>query len=251
MNKFLLLGLLTIFSACQSQVREDENNLSVTAESKAEVPSPPFDQLIEGRYNVALLILNGTYNTELTAPMDIFQHTQYREGIKSMNVFTVSNTYDAVKTFEGLQVIPDFNYLDTLPPIDILVIPAAEHNLDSDLQDKALINFVRESAKHADYVCSHCDGAFVLAKTGLLDNRVSTTFPGDVQAYKEMYPHLEVEENVMFVHDGKYITSAGGAQSFEASLYLSEVLYGKEIADKLAKGLVIDWDLESIPYIKK
>ncbi|NNK35451.1 MAG: glutamine amidotransferase, partial [Eudoraea sp.] len=49
--------------------------------------------------------------------------------------------------------------------------------------------------------------------------------------------------------DGKYITSAGGARSFEAALYLCEFLYGKEIARSLAKGLVIEWELEQLPHL--
>jgi len=44
----------------------------------------------------------------------------------------------------------------------------------------------------------------------------------------------------------KGITSAGGAKSFEAALYLMEHMYGKEIAESLAGGLVIDWDLEGL-----
>ena len=84
------------------------------------------------------------------------------------------------------------------------------------------------------------------AKAGLLDNVESTTFPSDVEAYRKMFPQLSVKENVLFVHDEKYITSAGGAKSFEASLYLCEVLYGKEIAMRLAKGLVIDWDVDKL-----
>jgi transcriptional regulator GlxA family with amidase domain len=51
------------------------------------------------------------------------------------------------------------------------------------------------------------------------------------------------------VHDGKYITSVGGAKSFEAALYLCEYLYGAEIARRLAKGLVIDWDLAEVPHL--
>ena len=93
---------------------------------------------------------------------------------------------------------------------------------------------------------SHCDGAFVLAKAGLLDSVASTTFPSDIATYKTMFPHLEVKDSVLFVHDGKYITSVGGAKSFEAALYLTELLYGKKIAQSLAGGLVIDWDVDSI-----
>lgn len=207
-------------------------------------------ELDSTRYNAAFLIMDGVYNTELTAPYDIFQHTIFRDSIKSMNVFLVANTHNAITSFEGIRLLPDYNYLtDTLPPIDILVVPSAEHHLDTDLEDEKMLNFVREADKNATFVTSHCDGAFVLAKAGLLDNVASTTFPSDIPKYKEMFPHLEVHENVLFVHDGKYITSAGGAKSFEAALYLCEFLYGKSVAKRLAKGLVIDWVLEDVPHL--
>jgi len=112
------------------------------------------------------------------------------------------------------------------------------------------LEFIRKASAKAEYVTSHCDGAFVLAKAGILNGVVSTTFPSDIDAYKKMFPKLEVISDVLFVHDGKYITSAGGAKSFEASLYLAELLYGKKVAKQLAKGLVIDWDLNKIDFIK-
>lgn len=207
-------------------------------------------ELVDGRYNVAFLIMDGTFNTEFTAPFDIFQHTIFREGIKSMNVFTVAVTLDPVTTFEGVRILPDFSYRDeNLPKIDILVVPSAEHHLDTDLDNEELINFVKKTADKALYITSHCDGAFVLAKSGILDNIESTTFPGDIEKYKATFPQLTVHKDVFFVHDGRFITSAGGARSFEAALYLTEVLYGKEIAQSIAGGLVIDWNLETVPHI--
>ena len=167
-----------------------------------------------------------------------------------MNTFTVANTLNPITSFEGVRILPDFDYTqDSIPKIDILIVPSAEHHLDSDLKDTTMLNFVKRVSKDALFVTSHCDGAFVLAKTGILDNVASTTFPSDIPAYKEMFPHLNVKDSVLFVHDGKFITSAGGAKSFEAALYLCEYLYGKEIADRLASGLVIDWDLDSVPKL--
>jgi len=207
-------------------------------------------KLAKDRYNVAFLIMDGVYNTELTAPYDIFQHTIFRDSIKAMNTFLVANTLNPITSFEGIRLLPDFNYLaDNLPKIDILVVPSAEHHLDTDLEDEAMLDFVRQVDKTAQYITSHCDGAFVLAKAGILDNAVSTTFPSDIGKYKKMFPHLDVRSDVLFVHDGKYITSAGGAKSFEAALYLAEIMYGKKIAQSLAGGLVIDWQMEAVPKI--
>ena len=239
MRLFLFIPLLFLI-ACQSQSRKTEPIKDHTV------------NLDPNRYNVAFLIMDGVYNTELTAPYDIFQHTIFRDGIKAMNTFMVADTKDPVTSFEGIRLLPDFNYLkDSLPHIDILVVPSAEHHLDTDLENKQLIDWVRTTAEKATYVTSHCDGAFVLAKAGLLDNVASTTFPSDIDAYKKMFPELEVISDVLFVHDGKYITSAGGAKSFEAALYLTEHMYGDSIARSLAGGLVIDWDLNEVPHLIK
>ncbi|MGB3588673.1 MAG: DJ-1/PfpI family protein, partial [Tunicatimonas sp.] len=140
-----------------------------TQPATAENTSASTDTL-QNAYNVALLIMNGVYNTELTAPYDIFQHTIFREEIKPMRVFTVANTTEIVTTFEGMRILPDYNYLqDEFPAIDILVVPSAEHHLDTDLEDEAMLEFVRKAAENAQFVTSHCDGAFVLAKAGILN----------------------------------------------------------------------------------
>jgi len=238
---YILFALL--FISCNSFEKKDEKIVELKTEKV-------FPKLEPNRYNVAFLIMDGTYNTELTAPFDIFQHTIFRDSIKPMNVFTVANTDNAITTFEGMRIIPDFNYVnDSLPKIDILVVPSAEHHLDTDLKDDIMLNFIKKVDKEALFVTSHCDGAFVLAKAGLLNDAVSTTFPSDIDAMREMFPDLDIRKDVLFVHDGKYITSAGGAKSFEAALYLCEYLYGKDIAKSLASGLVIDWNLDKVKHL--
>ncbi|MFD2565294.1 DJ-1/PfpI family protein [Aquimarina rubra] len=244
---FILVSILIIGCSEKEEKKpltNQEEQIKIIEEEKT------FPTLETNRYNVAFLIMDGTYNTEFTAPFDIFQHTQYRKNIKQMNVFTVANTDDPITSFEGVKIIPDYNYLkDTLPKIDILVIPSAEHHLDTDLKDTAMIDFVTKVDQTATYMTSHCDGAFVLAKAGLLNQVVSTTFPSDIDKMRDMFPDLDIRKEVLFVHDGKYITSAGGAKSFEAALYLCEHLYGVEIARSLAKGLVIDWNLKEVPHL--
>jgi transcriptional regulator GlxA family with amidase domain len=200
--------------------------------------------------NAAFLIVNGVYNSELVAPMDVLQHSVFHDenGIK---VFTVSESTEPITTFEGLKIIPEYSFVkDSLPPIDILIVPSAKHSMDSDLDNEALIDFVKQSGKQASYVMSLCDGAFVLAKAGLLEMHQCTTFPGDIDKFKAAYPQLSVHQEVSFVHDRKMITSAGGAKSYDPALYLVELLYGKKAADGIGKGLVIDWDLNTIKHIR-
>jgi len=199
--------------------------------------------------NVAFLMIDGIYNSELMAPYDILHHTVFHTDL-GMKVFTVSPTKDPVITFEGLKIIPDYAFdSKDLPTIDVLVVASAAHSMDSDLEDETLINFVKEKGGQAQFVMSLCDGAFVLAKAGLVEGKESTTFPGDIQKYRAMYPQLKVHEGVSFVHDGKLITAAGGAKSYDPALYLVEILYGKTSARGVAGGLVIDWDKDKIKHV--
>lgn len=200
--------------------------------------------------NAAFLIVDGVYNSELIAPMDVLQHTIFHND-SGVNVFTVAPSLQAIKTFEGLRILPDYSFnSDSLPVIDILIVPSAEYSMTSDLENTELIDFVKSSGKKALYVMSLCDGAFVLAKAGMLDTYHCTTFPGDIQKFKETFPKLTVHEEVSFVHDTRMITSAGGAKSYDPALYLVQLLYGKKTAEGIGKGLVINWDLSKVNYVR-
>ena len=198
--------------------------------------------------NVGFVVLDGVYNTELTAPYDIFQHTIFHVE-PGMKVFTVAPSSAPIRTFEGLTLVPDFTF-DSAPHIDVLVVPSAEHNMDTDLENERLIEFVRERGEAANFVMSLCDGAFVLAKAGLLTDRDVTTFPSDRQRMQEMFPRSRVHHDATLVRDGNRITSVGGAPSFDAALYLTELLYGAEKARGIAGGLVIDWDLARVALLE-
>ena len=235
-NRGLLFLIAIWFLGCSNP--EPKKKMVIT-------PSNPGKEL-----NVAFLIVDGVFNSELVAPYDIFQHTIFHTD-PGMKVFTVAPNRDTVTTFEGLRVLPDYGYLtDSLPEIDVLVVPSAEHSMDSDLEDEKLIEFVSETGKNASYVMSLCDGAFVLAKAGLADGLESTTFPSDIPRYREMFPELMVHENVSFVHDGKLLTSAGGAKSYDVAIYLTHILYGEKAAKGIAGGLVIDWKLSDYQFVR-
>lgn len=66
-----------------------------------------------------------------------------------------------------------------------------------------------------------------------------------------MFPKIRVRYNTNFVADGKYITSVGGVLSYEPTLYLVEKIYSRKLAKSIARGLVVDWNLKTIPHVVK
>ena len=246
-----LFFLVFVIAGCQAP--QPGNNNEPTAAANQSSPylghSPtPLATAPQDTLQVAFLVVDGVYNSELMAPYDIFQHTIFHTK-PGMRTFTVGPSKNPITTFEGLRLLPDYAFdSPDLPAIDVLVVASAEHSMDTDLEDAAMMGFVQRTGAQAQYVMSLCDGAFVLAKAGLVAGKESTTFPSDIARYRQMFPELTVHEGVSFVHDGSLITSAGGAKSYDAALFLVELLYGAQTARNVAKGLVIDWDVKKIAW---
>ncbi len=202
-----------------------------------------------GSLQAGFLVVDGVYNTELTAPFDVLEHTLYHapEGT-GIEVFTVSPDGLEITTAEGLRLVPDFGF-DDAPPIDILVVPSAEGSRDRDLANPRLVEWVRETGAGARFVISLCWGAFVLAEAGLLDDVSCTTFPGDYDTFAQRFPGHDLRVNVSFVHSGKAITSQGGARSFDAAMYLVDLLYGRSVAQGIGRGLLIPWPQPDLAHV--
>ncbi len=185
------------------------------------------------------LVVNGVYNTELMAPYDVFQHTKFHSP-PGIEVFTVSPDGRPVTTFEGLRITPTHSFQNA-PPMDILVVPSAEGSMDRDLQNAALIDWVRRTGGQARHVISLCDGAFVLAKAGLLNGVPATTFPKDYERFATLFPNVDLRINVSFVDAGRMLTSQGGARSYDVAMHLVDRLYGQRVAKGVGEGLLIPW----------
>ena len=202
------------------------------------VPAPadlPRDRPLRA----AVLVVDGTYGTELMAAYAVLQRTvqHTRPGI---DVFTVSPDGGTVRTLEGLELDARYGFGDA-PAIDVLVVPGAERNRDSDLGNDALIGWLTRTGQKARYVVALGHGAFPLAKAGVLRGRLATTFAADQDAFARMFPEQELRRGVSFVHDGPALTSIGGTRSYDAALYLVDHLFGEEVAQQVAAGLVLPW----------
>ncbi len=219
-------------------------------QSESPVPSTEAQQTVSpsGVLTAGFVGIETVFNSELMAPYDVLQHSIFRDSVNYIETFIVSPDGQPFTTFEGITIMPHYSF-DDAPPIDILVIPSTGGSMTADLENEALIAWLKEAVERARYVITVCDGAFPLAATGALDGRTATTFPSDRDRLAAMFPNVEVRYDANFVVDGKFVTSVGGALSYEPAFYLVERLYGHDHARRTAEGLVLDWDVGSIPHL--
>ncbi len=220
----------------------------VAPELSAKIGTMDFLDPEDDRLLVGFVIFDGLYNTELTAPYDVFHHTVFHAK-PGMRVLTIGASEKPIVSFEGLRILPDTTF-SRCPKLDVLVIPSGENSMTLDLENEELLTFVKKQGESARYVLSYCDGAFVLGCTGLLDGLHATTYPGDLDRFREMYgAKVRVEEDLSFVHDGRFLTSVGGALCFDSALYLVEEVYGVKAARGVARGLCLDWSKDQVRHL--
>ncbi len=103
----------------------------------------------------------------------------------------------------------------------------------------ALLNALRRGYAEGARLVSICSGVFVLAATGLLAGKRVTTHWRYAERLRAMYPSVRVEPDVLYVDEGRILTSAGSAAGIDLCLHIVRRDFGAEIANQVARRLVV------------
>ncbi len=103
----------------------------------------------------------------------------------------------------------------------------------------AVLRALRSAFARGARVVSICSGVFVLAAAGLLDGRRVTTHWRYLETLRRLHPGLRIEPDVLFVDEGRVMTSAGSAAGIDLCLHLVRLDHGAEIANQVARRLVV------------
>lgn len=184
------------------------------------------------KLNTAILIFDDVEVLDFAGPFEVFSVTNELSGYSILDVYTVAREKKPVTARNGLSVNPDYS-IDEVPQADILIIPGGSGTRPL-LQQHDVLSWISHSAQYADKVLSVCTGALLLAKVGLLDGIKSTTHGSAFEILADIAPTTEIIRDARFVDNGKVITSAGISAGIDMSLYVIEMLFGKETAQNTA-----------------
>jgi AraC family transcriptional regulator, transcriptional activator FtrA len=187
---------------------------------------------------VALLVAEGMGLFELAIPCEVFGQRRERF-VEPWYEFRVCAA-EPGRTRVGSSFVADTNYgFDHLDWADTLIVPAYPFPKLFESPHGALVEAVRQAHRRGARVASLCTGAFVLAAAGLLDGRRATTHWMYAELLAQRYPRVRVEPAVLYVDEGDVLTSAGLAAGLDLCLHLVRLDFGPEIANMLARRLVI------------
>ncbi|GAB7106268.1 helix-turn-helix domain-containing protein [Streptomyces phaeofaciens JCM 4814] len=182
-------------------------------------------------HRVVVLALDGVYPFELGIPARILGSAGDRYEVLTCSVdgLPVSTSADFTVGVE--------RGAEALDAADTVVIAPGTAWVSPDLPEAvtAALARIRPDAR----LVSICTGAFVLAAAGLLDGRRATTHWQFADHFRRLFPQVELDPDVLFVHDGRVLTSAGAASGVDACLHLLREDHGSDLANHVARCCVV------------
>ncbi len=185
---------------------------------------------------IGILVFDGFLTSDVTAPIEVFGAATKKAWFSSYEVVVISVTNNKeVVSEEGLRILADKTIHDDLK-LDVLIVPSA-YEMDAYLENKELIEYIRDQSQTASWMASNCSGAFLLGEAGVLDGKRATTWAGGEKGLLKSYPKIKVQFDKNVVVDKKVITSNGGPVSYQAAFELLEKLSSKKFATEISEAI--------------
>ena len=186
---------------------------------------------------VACVVLPGFAPFEFGVACEAFGLDRSDDGIPNFDFRVVTPDPGAVPANLGfsINVEHDLAFADEADLVVITPIPREQWTS----VDTRVAGVVRRAVERGAWVLTVCSGSFVVAAAGVLDGRRATTHWRYADTMAEMYPEIDVDPNVLYVQDGRIITSAGTAAGLDACLHLLRIELGAEMTNSIARRMVV------------
>ena len=221
-----VLALSALFASAAPVKTADRPNPNAVATDTTSLKPPE-----KGQIPVAFLISDSAVVIDFCGPWEVFQDVMIPGGEEMpFRLYTVAETKKPIRTSGGMQIVPDYT-IQNAPPPKVIVIPAQS------APSAAVLEWIRNSSKTTDVTMSVCTGAFVLAKTGLLNGKSATTYHGAFGRFAMQFPDIHLKRGARFVENANLATAGGLSSGIDLALRVVERYYGREIARKTAYNM--------------
>jgi len=180
---------------------------------------------------------------DLSGPLEIFARAtrllrDEGRAHPGYSLAVVGTSAGPIAASSGFRFLPDTTFGSLRGRVDTLMVVGGR-GVDALIGDRAVISWLRRMAGRVRRLASVCTGTFLLAEAGLLDGRTATTHWSRAAELARRYPKVRVEEDRIWVRDGRIYTSAGVSAGMDLALALVEEDLGAEVALAVARAMVM------------
>jgi AraC family transcriptional activator FtrA len=187
-------------------------------------------------HRVAALVFDGLAPFELGVVVEVFGLERPELDVDPYELVVCAPRAGALSAVGGFALHVEHG-LDALAGADTVVVPAWPRLAEP--VPPAVAAAVRGAHEAGARVVSICSGVFVLAAAGLLDGRRAAAHWRHAALLRGRHPGVDVDERVLYVDDGRVLTSAGSAAGIDLCLHLVRRDHGTAVANQVARRLVV------------
>lgn len=178
-------------------------------------------------YRIAVVAIPQVVAFDLAIPVQVFaDETRYAVTVCAEAPGLVPST-----TGFGIEATGG---TDTIEAADTVIVPGFWHPPSA-----SVLEALRAAAVRGARIASICTGAFALAEAGLLDGMRATTHWDHAAELARRYPKVQVDSDVIYIDNGRVLTSAGMAAGIDLCLHMLASDHGPEVALDRARRMVV------------
>jgi len=212
-----------LFMACSERPKERTEHIHTmanaahyTGSNETRLPVPEG-----GLVPIAFVIGHNAEVLDLTGPLEVFSAAWTTDWSPMFEPYFVADNLEPVTVSGNMRVLPDYTF-ENAPQPRIIVIPAMESSSDR------MIEWIRSATTEADVTMSVCNGAFVLARTGLLDGKPAAAHHGGYFRFAGMFPKVLLQRGARYVEAGNVASAGGISSGIDLALRVVERYAGRE-----------------------
>lgn len=225
----LLAGCLI---GCADQARNKAQHVHVLAggTSSTDTTGSRLPVPAEGNIPVAFVISKNAEVLDFTGPLEVFSAAWTDDWDPMFEPYFVADSMVPVMVTGNMRVMPDYTF-DNAPQPKVIVIPAMEEG------SERMIEWVRKTSAGTDVTMSVCNGAFELARTGLLDGKPAAAHHAGYFRFAGMFPNIHLQRGARYVEAGRVATAGGISSGIDLALRIVERYAGREHVRGIVEAL--------------
>jgi putative intracellular protease/amidase len=184
--------------------------------------------------NIAILLFDDFETLDVFGPVEVFGRLvdNYTVKFYSLNGGQIKNRHGVSINTERLEDIND--------NLEIFIVPGG-WGTRKEVENKLLIDKIKEIANLSKYVLTVCTGSALLARTGLLDGKRATSNKRAFSWVITNGANVIWDNKARWTIDGKYYTSSGVSAGIDMSLGFLSDRHGIEFAKQVAIEIEYNW----------
>jgi len=169
-----------------------------------------------------------------------------KNGKKELFTIQLAGASKKVEFYDGLFTVKPHTHISAITKTNLIIIPSLNHNYQKVVkQNKLFIDWIEKQYKHGAEIATICTGAFMLASTGLLDEKSCSTHWSAADNFRTMFPKVNLQTDRLITDENGIYTNGGAYSFLNLAIYLVEKYYDRQTAIYCSKILQIEMDRKS------